>query len=177
MKKLFVLLALVSFFACKKSTTPSTTNNNNNTAPPPVANMTASYSGILAGTTYSATNASFTYSLSALAGGAGYNNSISGSAINTVTNETMTIGIYVPFTSTGVYSLNGLGAGQINGSGTTQFSNQTGYGIPPGVGTLTVTTYNTQTHLMSGTFSFTACNPGVSSVITVTNGSFSNLSF
>ena len=33
MKKLFVLLALISFFACKKSTTHPTTNNN--TTPPP----------------------------------------------------------------------------------------------------------------------------------------------
>jgi hypothetical protein len=161
-----VVVCLIIFFACKKSDPPSTTNNNSST-PPPTASMTASY----AGGTYSVTNAAFTNHLSNTV--AGPNNNIWGSYV--VSSTTVTIGIVASFTTTGVYPLTTIGAGQINGVGGNY---ETGYPMSnPGVGTLTVTTYDTNTHLMAGTFSFTAGNGGNAPAFSVTNGSFSNLSF
>ena len=142
--------------------------------------MTASYTAGV----YSGTAAAFTQSLTAV-------NQPMGSQTygiqGTVMSGTVPITIYIDatITSTGTITLNGAGVGNYaqlyTGPVTSTTTPVYSTGSPasnPGVGILNVTTLNTSSRIISGTFSFTGGTPTQSApTASVTNGSFSNVGF
>jgi len=146
LKIVAVLVLGLSFASCtKKSTTPTTP-----------ASTTPSYSATIGGTA-----TTFTGSASL---GANYL-TVSG------TSSTYTIAVYIPTpVSTGTQAI-----GTVSGS-TAYVVVQTSAGQywSSTSGSLTISTYNSSTKIVSGTFN---CSLSGSSNISLTNGSFANISF
>jgi hypothetical protein len=168
--------ALVTSSCTKTSTTTPTTTPTPTVAPTP--SMSASYT---AGAYYTGglTNA-FTHSLTCIHQ-FGTTYGISGTAVYT-NGDSYTIYMVASITGTGTLSLGATGNDAqfiINPTSTNTATTTYDVGYPtsnPGAGVLNVTTFNTSTHLISGTFSFTAGTPTTSGPTTVVNnGSFSNV--
>ncbi|HXD93613.1 MAG TPA: hypothetical protein VNX01_10395 [Bacteroidia bacterium] len=185
MKKIFTTTAVLALgalitFACKKSntSTTTTTTSTSTTGSNPPATMAASYTAGV----YSGTSAAFTQSLTAV--NQPYGSSTFGIQ-GTVMSGTVPITIYIDanIPGTGTIALNGAGvgnyaqlyAGPATSTATPVYS--TGYpSSNPGTGTLNITTFNTTSHLISGTFSYTAGTPS-GGMATITNGSFANVGY
>jgi|GEM_PF-1910507 len=179
------LSALLTFAlmtsSCKKTTTttPTTTTPTPTVAPTP--SMSASYTAGASST--GGIVEPFTSSLTCVHQ-FGTTYGISGSAVygSGSNSQSYTIYMVANITGTGTLSLGATGNDAqfiVNPTSTNTATTTYDVGYPqsnPGTGILNVTTFNTSTHLISGTFSFTAGTPTTSGPITiVNNGSFSNV--
>jgi hypothetical protein len=150
LKMAAVVMLLLSFASCTKKST---------TTP---ANTTPSFSATVSGT-------ALTFTGSATPGSNYF--TITGIGTN------YTIKMYIPSpASTGTFTLasisNGGYASVATGAGSLWETDASH------TGSITITTYNTSSNIVSGTFSFTAAPlSGSSSNVTVTSGSFANISF
>jgi hypothetical protein len=90
----------------------------------------------------------------------------------------VTVGLEISAINTGTYQLGAPGGNAgVYGTSSPGTTSYTTTGTSPYVGTLTITTYNTSTKTISGTFSFTAQEnyPNSTGTATITSGSFANV--